>query len=87
MVKEGLWHILPIERTSNRVPEAIIDHSRDGHEPTRTIIASGRAKLIAAAPEMYEALKMYVATGAPVGTFGDVAYAKGIAALIKAEGK
>lgn len=37
--------------------------------------------------ELLEALKMMVATGAPVGTFGDVAYEKSVAAIAKAEGK
>lgn len=45
------------------------------------------ARLMAAAPELLEALKMMHATGSPVGTFGDIAYAKAGAAILKAEGK
>jgi hypothetical protein len=42
------------------------------------------ANLLAAAPALLEALRMFVATGTPVGTFGDLAYAKGIAAIAQA---
>jgi hypothetical protein len=43
------------------------------------------ANLLAAAPALLEALRMFVATGTPVGTFGDLAYAKGIAAIAQVD--
>ena len=49
-------------------------------------VAAANANLFAAAPEILEALKLMVATGAPVGTFGDCAYEKSKAAIAKAEG-
>lgn len=56
-IKEGLWHVLPVDRIPQRIPTAILDSHRDGHEPTRTVITPANARLIAAAPELLEALK------------------------------
>lgn len=44
------------------------------------------ASLIAAAPELLKALKMMVATGVPVGGFGEAAYERSVAVIAKAEG-
>lgn len=44
------------------------------------------ANLIAAAPDLLEALKMMVVQGGPLGTFGEHAFAKAKAAIAKAEG-
>lgn len=32
---EGRWFLLPVGASDTQVPTATIDHSRDGHEPTR----------------------------------------------------
>jgi hypothetical protein len=57
-ITEGNWHVLPIDRHPHRLPIAILDHHRDGHEPTRTIITPADARLMAAAPELLEALRI-----------------------------
>lgn len=57
-IEEGLFHIhSPKGERHNPVPVAVLDHHRDGDEPTRTIRTPANAYLIASAPEMYEALK------------------------------
>lgn len=57
-IQEGHFHIhSPKEGRVNPVPVAVVNHHRDGYEPFRTVITPANAHLIAAAPEMYEALK------------------------------
>jgi hypothetical protein len=59
LTKEGKFEIhraLPPSE-HRRVPLAVIDHSRDGHEETRTVIAPEVAHLMAAAPLLYDALE------------------------------
>lgn len=53
-IEEGLFHILRVNCTKTTVPIAILDHSRDGHKETRTITTPANARLIAAAPELYD---------------------------------
>jgi hypothetical protein len=58
LIEEGLFHIhSPKGGRHNPVPVAVLDHHRDGHEETRTVRTTANARLIAAAPELYEALK------------------------------
>jgi hypothetical protein len=57
-IEEGLFHVhSPKGERHNPVPVAVLDHHRDGHEATRTVTTPANAHLIAAAPDMYEALK------------------------------
>ena len=57
-IEEGLFHIhSPKGDRHNPVPVAVLDHHRDGHEPTRTITTPANAYLIAASPDMYNALQ------------------------------
>ena len=56
-VKEGMFYIFPETRTESILPIAVLDHSRDGHEPFRLHTVPFYAALIAAAPELLEALK------------------------------
>jgi hypothetical protein len=57
-IEEGLFHVhSPKGERHNPVPVAVLDHHRDGHEATRTVTTPANAHLIAAAPEMYEALQ------------------------------
>jgi hypothetical protein len=60
---EGLWYILP-ENNVERLPIAIVDCADDHYEPLRTITAPSDAHLIAAAPEMYGAIKAMIADDA-----------------------
>ena len=58
-IEEGLFHIhSPKGDRHNPVPVAVLDHHRDGHEETRTVRTPANAHLIAAAPELYEALRI-----------------------------
>jgi len=57
-IEEGLFHIhSPKGERHNPVPVAVLDHHRDGHEPTRTVTTPANAALIAAAPALYAALE------------------------------
>jgi hypothetical protein len=58
LAAEGLFHIhSPRGDRKNPVPLAVVDHHRDGHEPTRTVTTPANAHLLAASWEMYQALK------------------------------
>jgi hypothetical protein len=64
-IEEGLFHVhSPKGERHNPVPVAVIDHHRDGHEATRTVTTPANAHLIAAAPDMYEALTKMAADDA-----------------------
>jgi hypothetical protein len=60
---EGRWFVHREDReyredgTIRSVPIAVVDYSRDGHEPTR-LAAWPVARLMATAPELLEALKL-----------------------------
>lgn len=60
--EDGLWWILPASNTE-RNPIGEVDHADDYHPPTRSQ-AEFDAKLMAAAPELLEALKAMVADDA-----------------------
>jgi hypothetical protein len=53
-IRDGLWHVI---NDPHRVPIAVVDHSRDGHPPTRKQ-AEDDARLIAAAPDLLHAAKL-----------------------------
>lgn len=53
--QEGRWLIHKVERTATMTPIAVVDNSRDGVEEYR-LAAEPRARIIAAAPELYTAL-------------------------------
>lgn len=56
-IEEGLFHIhSPKGNRHNPVPVAVLDHHRDGDEGTRTVTTPSNAQLIAAAPELADAL-------------------------------
>lgn len=52
-VEEGYWSIYPVARNSTRVPIAVLNHSRDGYEPIRTLVTPDDARLIAASVNAY----------------------------------
>jgi hypothetical protein len=88
-IEEGLFHIhSPKGERHNPVPVAVIDHHRDGHEATRTVTTPANAHLIAAAPDMYEALKVMVERFSYIeGTQHGHILESARAAIAKAEGK
>jgi hypothetical protein len=53
-VTEGHFLIFPVERSHDRVPIAVCDHSRDGHEPMRIVTTPADAALIASAPDLLQ---------------------------------
>ena len=79
--EDGLWFILP-EDNMQRLPAAVVDHADDHHAPTRAE-AEAYARLFAAAPEMYEALKHLVAE-IEEGGFACTWYKRAVAVLAKA---
>ena len=54
-LEEGLFEIR--SRYAERLPIVTLDKRRDGHEGYRTVETPANAYLIAAAPELFEALK------------------------------
>lgn len=87
-IKEGLFHIhYGRGERHNPVPLAILDHHRDGYEPVRTITTPANAHLIAAAPEMLEALKEFVRRVEAGKIRSRHTYAKFKEIIRKAEGK
>jgi hypothetical protein len=55
LFSNGLWHILPANDTE-RIPICSVDHADDHDPPTRTQ-AEYDARLIAAAPDLYQVIK------------------------------
>jgi hypothetical protein len=55
---DGLWYVMP-ESDPERIPIAIIDHADDNYPPARAM-AEHDARLIAAAPELADALEALV---------------------------
>lgn len=82
-VADGLWHVLPIERTATRVPIAVLDHHRDGYEAMRTVITPADARLMAAAPELFNALQ-YCLQELHDSNWGSCSFDRYAAALEKA---
>ena len=85
--KEGCFAIFPVHRTEHTVALAIVDHSRDAHDETRTVITPANAHLIAAAPDLYEACKEFVRKVDCGEARSKRSYKQMKEALAKAEGK
>lgn len=82
---DGRWMILP-ESDMERLPLAEVDSGDDHHEPTRKQ-AEHDAHLIAAAPDLYEALEMVLEMLDMDGFGKDAAIDVAHAALAKARGE
>lgn len=84
---EGLWAVLPLD-DQERLPIATADHADDAYPPARKQ-AEYDAHLIAAAPELYEALAECLERGGTTRGewMPDSTYAKARAALAKARGE
>ena len=85
--KEGCFGIFPVNRTEYTVAIAVVDHSRDGHEETRTVAAPTYAHLIAAAPDLFEACKEFVRKVDCGEARSKRSYKQMKEAIAKAEGK
>lgn len=69
---DGLWHILP-ESNLEQLPICTVDRGDDHHAPTRQK-AECYARLIAAAPELLEALKGILARYVQLAGSGDCGF-------------
>jgi hypothetical protein len=86
--EDGLWWILPA-RQMERLPICTVDHADDHHEGTRQK-AEHDANLIAAAPELLEALKachLQMLQSNNNSEYAEEANQLAIAAIAKAEGR
>jgi hypothetical protein len=79
---DGLWGIFPAGAHRTTVPICVVDHA-DDHDPETRASAEDHARLIAAAPELLEALagllnaySYYFPTGNPWGDKARAAIAK-----------
>lgn len=74
-VAEGLFHIhSPKGDRKNPVPIAVVDHHRDGHEDTRTVITPANAYLLAASWDIYQALTALVERYTSLVNCGDCGF-------------